>query len=87
MTEAAVLSESLSAVVVDYAGGLDDDTAAALDLQHADDAFVLAIVAVGQDGGQHTVNLLGPVVVNRHTGAARQVVLVDSAYPLRHPLN
>jgi flagellar assembly factor FliW len=75
-----------SAVVEDYEVPVDNDTADALGITEPDDAFMLAIVAVGTSSDSHTVNLLGPIVVNRHTGRARQVVLVDSDYPLRHPL-
>jgi flagellar assembly factor FliW len=76
-----------AAVVEDYEVPVDTDTAGALGITEPDDAFMLAIVAVGDVGGGHTVNLLGPIVVNRHSGQARQVVLVDSHYPLRHPLS
>jgi flagellar assembly factor FliW len=75
-----------SAVIEDYEVPVDNDTAEALGIREPDDAFILAIVAIGGESGGHTVNLLGPLVVNRHTGTARQVVLVDSEYPLRHPL-
>lgn len=75
-----------SAVLEDYEVPVDDDTALALGITDPDDAYILAIVAVGTDEGGHTVNLLGPLVVNRHSGRARQVVLFDSDYALRHPL-
>jgi flagellar assembly factor FliW len=75
-----------AAVIEDYEVPVDNDTAGALGIAEPDDAFMLAIVAVGGPEGGHTVNLLGPIVVNRHSGQARQVVLVDSDYPLRHPL-
>lgn len=75
-----------SAVLDDYLVPIDSDTAAALGIVEPDDAYMLAIVALGADAAGHTVNLLGPIVVNRYTGRARQVVLVDSEYPLRHPL-
>ncbi len=75
-----------SAVIDDYVVPVDDDTASALGLVEADDAYMLAIVALGAGPDGHTVNLLGPIVVNKWSGRARQVVLVDSEYPLRHPL-
>jgi flagellar assembly factor FliW len=76
-----------SAVLDDYEVPVDNDTAAALGILEPDDAYMLAIVALGAAPDAHTVNLLGPIIVNRHTGRARQVVLVDSDYPLRHPLS
>ena len=75
-----------SAVVDDYEVPVDNDTAEALGVSDPDDAFILAIVSVAGGGGTHTVNLLGPLVVNRLSGRARQLVLVDSSYPLEHPL-
>jgi flagellar assembly factor FliW len=76
-----------AAVLDDYDVPVDNDTAAALGIVEAEDAYMLAIVALGADAASHTVNLLGPIVVNKYTGRARQVVLVDSEYPLRHPLS
>ncbi|MDX6255487.1 MAG: flagellar assembly factor FliW [Frankiales bacterium] len=75
-----------AAVVEGYEVPVDSDTTYALGIVDPGDVLVLAIVAVAAGGGQHTVNLLGPVVANRHSGLARQVVLVDSDYRLRQPL-
>ena len=38
------------------------------------------------DDGWITANLLGPIVVDRRTREAHQVVLSDSGYTTRHPL-
>lgn len=40
------------------------------------------------DSAQRTVylNLLGPFVVNARTNAGRQIVLTDSGYPVRAPV-
>jgi flagellar assembly factor FliW len=75
-----------SAVIDNYEVPVDTDTADALGITDPDDAFILAIVSVAGEGGTHTVNLLGPVIVNRVSGKARQLVLVDGNYPLQHPL-
>ena len=75
-------------LVPDYNPELFDADAAALGIATAADALVLNIVTVrGQENATATVNLVGPVVVNRHTGAARQVVIANHAlYSARHPL-
>ncbi len=74
-------------IVADYAPELFDDDAAALGIASAADALIFNIVTVRDDPSRATVNLVGPVVVNRHTGAARQVVVANhSAYSARHPL-
>jgi flagellar assembly factor FliW len=69
-----------------YAPEIDDDTAERLGLEAADDAIVLVIVTVGDDPSDATANLLAPVVVNRHTREAAQVVLTEGNLPLRAPL-
>jgi len=57
-----------------------------LALERAGDAMVLGIVLL-LPGGKTTVNLRGPIIVNRNTLVARQVVPIDGLhYNTRHPL-
>ena len=70
----------------DYEFDLSDEEAEALAIATPEQAAVFCIVNASQGIKNATVNLLAPVVVNVATGAARQVVLVDSRYGLRHPL-
>jgi flagellar assembly factor FliW len=70
----------------DYAPEIDDDTADRLELKSADDALLLVIVTVTDPVGGSTANLLGPIVVNRHTRAAAQAVLGASGYNTREAL-
>ena len=70
----------------DYAPEIDDDTAARLELRSADDALLLVIVTVTNPVDASTANLLGPIVVNRHTRAAAQAVLGASGYNTREAL-
>lgn len=74
-------------VIPDYAPELFDDDAAALGIATAADALIFNIVTVRDDPSRATVNLVGPIIVNRHTGAARQVVIANhTLYRARHPL-
>lgn len=68
-----------------YAPRLSDTQVAALALTDPDDAMVLVVARHSADGV--SVNLLAPVVINRTTGAAAQVILEDQDYPLRVPLS
>ena len=70
----------------DYEPELDDTTAARLDLERSDDAIVLTMVTLGERAADATANLLGPIVVNRHTRRAAQAILASSGYELRTPL-
>lgn len=68
----------------DYTVELPDPVADELVLSDADDASVWVLVT--QCGPEsYSVNLRGPVVVNRRTGAAAQVVL-DDTHPTNAPL-
>jgi flagellar assembly factor FliW len=70
----------------DYEPEIDDDIAARLELKSADDALLLVIVTVADPVASSTANLLGPIVVNRHTRAAAQAVLGNSGYATREAL-
>ena len=52
----------------------------------ADDAIVLAVVTLRDRPDEATLNLLGPIVVNRHTHEAAQIVLPTTSYSVRAPL-
>ncbi|WP_426184659.1 flagellar assembly protein FliW [Microbacterium sp. TWP3-1-2b2] len=72
-------------VLQEYAPTLTDEQTATLELQSPDDALLLVVAHPSADGV--SVNLLAPVVVNRGTGAALQVILDGQDYPLRAPLS
>ena len=70
----------------DYEPEIDDETANRLELKSADDALLLVIVTVADPVAASTANLMGPIVVNRHTRAAAQAVLGNSGYATREAL-
>ena len=69
-----------------YEPEIDDATADRLGIGDADDALVLVVVTVGDEPSDATANLLGPLVINRHSRAAAQVVLSNGGFELRTPL-
>lgn len=70
----------------DYAPVLDDGDADRLGLTQPEDAIVLLVVNLGNRAEDATANLLGPVVINRHTLMAAQVVLSGQDLPPRRRL-
>lgn len=70
----------------DYAPVLGDDDVARLGLRSSDDAIVLVVVTLGERPEEATANLLGPVVINRHTLTGAQVVLTGQDLPSRQRL-
>ena len=75
-------------VMNDYEPELFDEDVAALSLTRPEDALVLNIVCVQPDRPlEATVNLVGPVIINRRTGVGKQVVLANHGrFGAHHPL-
>lgn len=69
----------------DYAPEISDADADQLGLTRFEDAKVLAILTVPEQGAM-TMNLRAPIVFNVVTRVAKQVVLLSDQYHTRHPL-
>lgn len=69
-----------------YEPEIDDDTLELLDVHDADRLVVLLVVSAGEKVANATVNLLAPIVVDRVTRRAVQVLLAGADFPLRAPL-
>jgi flagellar assembly factor FliW len=73
-------------VVPDYGPDLSELDVAFLELEDPSEAFILNIVTM-RGPGQATVNLKGPIVINRRTLIGKQIIPVNAAeYAIRHPL-
>ena len=74
-----------SEAVSDYQPEVSDEDVRYLGLKKAEDALILNIVTLRP--GQATINLKGPIVINRYTMRGKQVVLQNaSMWSVRHPL-
>jgi flagellar assembly factor FliW len=71
-----------------YEPEMFDEDASQLDLRDATDALVLNIVTIRRKQPlEATVNLIGPLVVNRRTRVGRQRVIANhTRYGAQHPL-
>src|SRR4051812_49415624 len=73
-------------IVPDYHPDIPQADVDFLGLTDAQDAMVLNIVPIPSHGTA-TMNLKGPVVINRNTGIGKQVVISNGAdYSVQHPL-
>jgi flagellar assembly factor FliW len=70
----------------DYEPEIDDDLLELLDVHDADRLLVLLVVTAGESAAEATANLLAPIVVDRVSRRAAQVVLTGGDFPLRAPL-
>jgi flagellar assembly factor FliW len=77
-----------SGIIPGYEPELFDNDAAALDLADSSEAMVLSILTMKQGApAEATVNLIGPIIVNRRTRIGRQLVIANySQYVARYPL-
>lgn len=70
----------------DYNPDVPADDVKFLDISHPEDALVFNIVTL-RANGESTVNLKGPIVINRFSLKAKQVVLANAGqYSVQQPL-
>lgn len=73
-------------VMPDYAPDIPDADVEFLGLKEANDALLFNIVTVWGPNNA-TVNLKGPIVINRHTHVGKQVIIANASdYSVQHPL-
>lgn len=85
-TSLAFVVVSPFAVLPSYAPDIPAEDAQLLRLEEPEDALLLNIITL-RPNGRSTINLKGPVVINRHSFVGKQVVLANAAqYSVQHPL-
>jgi flagellar assembly factor FliW len=73
-------------ILADYQPDLSELDVEFLELGEPSEAFVLNIVTL-RAKGRATVNLRGPIVINRRTLLGKQVIPINAAqYAIQHPL-
>ncbi len=88
--DVAFLAVSPFAFFPDYDFEIDEEQEQSLGLEDVSQVQILTLVTVhrADDGAitSVTANLLGPIVINADTGAARQIVLEETDYTTQVPL-
>jgi flagellar assembly factor FliW len=73
-------------VLTDYQPDIAEEDVKFLELTDPADALLVNIVTL-RGNGQATINLKGPVVINRHTMVGKQVIPNNAMqYEVQHPL-
>jgi flagellar assembly factor FliW len=81
----AFLVAFTEAIVPNYAPEVDDRVANELDLDEETPQMLLTTVTIPAGNPQEmTTNLLGPIIINGATMKAKQVILTDDLYTVRH---
>ncbi len=73
-------------LVPDYSFEIDDPTIELLNIQSQEELMVLSIMSLKQPFETSTLNLQGPLIFNINTQKAKQMILNDTTYNLRHPI-
>lgn len=70
----------------DYEIDVDDESLKKIGIESPADVTVMVIVTLPSDKGPVTVNLQGPLIINKKTGVSKQVVLGDSRWSTKHAI-
>ncbi len=73
-------------VYPDYEVAVPHEELEDIRLKAASEGSVYVVVTVPSDPRQMTVNLMGPIVINRSARKAKQLVLTDPRYTTKHRL-
>ena len=86
MDDPAVVFPVVSPLAIkdDYNVEIPNSEATALGIQGAEDVQLWSITVLSDNPAEIRANLRAPVVLNRHNGTAKQVVLPDNELPIRY---
>ena len=83
--EVAFLVVDPAHCVQDYAPEIPETAVETVGIQEATPRLVYTIVSIPPGKPEEmTINLAGPIVVNLENGRAKQIVLEDACYPIKH---
>ena len=83
----AFIITSPYAIAENYNFEIDEATVHGLEIKNENEVAVYVIVTLKDSLADSTANLKAPIVVNTKNKKAKQVILNDEAYAIRHKLN
>jgi len=73
-------------VITDYSFNVDEPTIDLLDIKNEADVFVLGVLSLKAPFETSTINLQAPLIFQSTTKKAKQMILNDNAFSMRHPI-
>lgn len=70
--------------VEDYSYDIDEPTIDLLKIKKVEDIFVLGVLSLKEPFETSTINLQAPIVFNLNTKIAKQMIINDNKFALRH---
>ena len=73
-------------LVEDYSFKVDEPTIDFLKIKEQEDVFVLCVLSLKEPFESSTINLQAPLIFQTKTKKAKQMILNDNTYSMRHPI-
>ena len=73
-------------LVEDYSFNIDEPTINLLEIQNQQDVFVLGVLSLKEPFETSTINLQAPLIFQSNTKKAKQMILNDNTFSMRHPI-
>jgi flagellar assembly factor FliW len=70
----------------EYDVKIPDEELEEIDITKEEQVKVYNIVTIPKDPQNITINLVGPIIINRDTNQAKQIILTTSSYHTKHPI-
>lgn len=73
-------------LVENYSFDVDEPTIDLLNIESEQDVFVLGVLSLKQPFEASTINLQAPLIFQINTKKAKQMILNDNSFSMRHPI-
>lgn len=73
-------------LVAEYTFEVDEPTINLLEIEKEKDVFVLGVLSLKERIDTSTINLQAPLIFHINTKKAKQMILNDNTFSLRHPI-
>jgi flagellar assembly factor FliW len=70
----------------DYSFDIDESSGKELAIDSPEDLLVFTVLVIPAEMSEMTANLAAPILVNKITRRAKQVILDNAEYPVRYPV-
>ncbi|MFJ7932825.1 flagellar assembly protein FliW [Sporosarcina sp. NPDC096371] len=73
-------------IVDDYSFNIDEPTIDLLEIDNEQDVFVLGVLSLKEPFETSTINLQAPLIFQSNTNKAKQMILNDNTFSMRHSI-
>ena len=85
-TDVAFIVANPYTLVEDYSFDVDEPTINLLNIEQEQDVFVLGVLSLKEPFETSTINLQAPLIFQSTTKKAKQMILNDNTFSMRHPI-